>query len=222
MLMHFPGFPEEFSERIEFPSEFELLKQVLFANAPIDFFMRHATAFQKSIVDKVPFRNTTKNIYVSCVVRYVYPGILINKIVLPHLGSTRNEWHPDGVGDPHRVVHAITNHLGTEFNINPFSLELPDHPDDNKVIETMYHKQDELNIQPKASETHRIVTYTNHVHRAPLATESGVRFFLRFQETNANFNTPRELWISKGTDVFRGTEVVPNLRQEYGMIRLYY
>lgn len=211
MIVDFPGMPTEYGEKIEFPHDIELLREPMFSNAPVDYVMKHGSELQKYIISKTPLRNNTRYAYVSCVVRYVYPGIIINKIILPHLGSQRNEWHPDGLYDPKRKVHAIANFLPTEFNANPFSIDVPDGLGNNGIIEFLYKQQPD--IQAQSSLAGHIITYDDHIHRAPIPQERGVRFFFRIQETDVDFQVPQERWKSSGSDVWIGTKQIPNVRQ---------
>lgn len=220
MLINFPGLPDEIGDYIKFPTETELLNQPMFSNATLDYFMEHATPFQRSLINQMPLRCNTKHAYVSCVVRITFPGFLINKIVMPELGSTRNEWHPDGIRDNNRVVHSITNFLSTEFNDRPFSLDLPDGEGERWVMEQILKREKELGIISEILPTNRIVTYTNHIHRAPIPVEQGVRFFLRVQETDVNFNATN--LRSTGSSIWQGTREIKNVAQRDGQVTIFY
>lgn len=221
MFIDFPGFPTEIGELIEFPDVTELLRQPMFSNAPAEFFYRHATMFQKLLFAKMPLTYKTPYISVSCNVRVVYPGILINKIIMPEIGSTRNEWHPDGILDESRKVHLITNFMGTEFNAEPFRMEVPDDVADDVaeswIVREVFAK--DLVRASEASPTHRVVSYDKHLHRAPLPdNDYGVRFFMRVMETSKPFKIDPSTYIGNGTSVWLGTKEYPNVQHREGKV----
>lgn len=238
-IVKFPGFPEIISdEYIEFPSDLDLLKQPMYINTPVEYIMKHGTDFQRMLIDKAPLKNHTKYVTVNCLVRVVYPGILINRNEVAHLGSPKNEWHTDYVegtstSNDNLTYHAIVNEDPTEFNITPFELELPDgiwNHERRRVLydyakDQFYLSKKELGLAPKSMPTNQFVTFVSHLHRAPVPTEKKVRFFLRINETDAPPPPDPTRWRQATSPVWSlGNEsiLIPNVTQSHGKVEINY
>jgi hypothetical protein len=210
-------------DELDCPDMQELLRQPIIDFAPIEWARKNGSEYVKYLLDKAPLANNTKYIYMCSVIRVVYPGVFINKIELPNLGHVRNEWHCDSLIDPDSRVHVISSAIGTEFNTQPFSFDVPRNVGYHWFCEQAIRNEKRWRLTPKNAPTKRFVTFNNHVHRAQIPDKPEVRFLLRIMEANT---APKMVFETENYQrnfslVFEGTKEVKNVIQhEDGKVEL--
>jgi hypothetical protein len=194
MAITIKGFPTEIGEYIELPDIAELLCYPFFFDNYVEDIMKHGSPFQKYLVDKTPLRNDKK--YISCraEVKFIYPRARsVTGYDRPDKDGKVFEWHIDSDEDQDLYaedndrVHLLTsaNSCMTDFNQDEFTIDF-----DGSKSYGEFHNYLKDNcahlIIPKTIEPNRIVTFSNHLHRANESSEFELRFVFRLVETNRN------------------------------------
>lgn len=181
-----PGLPSVADVAIEFPDMAELLMMPIFRRAEVEAFRRHAAEYQKGLLDACPARGGFKHTYVDCSVQLLHPGVT-------SLGSRGGDdimdWHLDGIrwpGDKPSVFHAVCTPCTatTEFNARPTSLELPAGADINHINRQVHAQASALGLEGQRMLPGRVLTWSNHVHRATPPQRPEFRFFFRLTESD--------------------------------------
>ena len=224
MIVSFPGFPQYIGEEaFEFPDPMEMLREPILGFAPADWVRTNGSEFQRFILDRAPLRHDTKYVLMSTQLRVTRPGLLVNPIEFPDLGSTRNEWHVDFVHDNVGRVHAVANVFGTEFNEKPIALEIPD---DSKLSYRWFCAQAARNeetwgLRGRLAPHRRFVTFDRHIHRAPVPDRTTLRYFLRIAEVNEMMN-PSDHYVAPGSVIFRGRVPVTSIEQSPQSVTIHF
>jgi hypothetical protein len=194
MTVTIKGFPTEISEHIELPDIAELLCYPFFFDNHIEDVMSHGSAFQKYLIDKTPLRNDKR--YVSCrfEVKFIYPRARsVTGYGRPDKDGEVFEWHIDSDEDQNLYaedndrVHLLTsaNSCMTDFNRDQFTIDFDGTKSYGEFDNYLRNNCKDL-IVPQTIEPNRIVTFTNHLHRAKESSEFELRFVFRLVETNRN------------------------------------
>lgn len=186
------GFPTEISDKIELPDIAELLLYPMFFDTDIEDVYKYGTDFHRYLIDKTPLRNTKRHISVLSEVRFIGPYL---RSCTGNNGDPNREWHidceenEDGRHIYHEerdIVHLLTNEVTsmTEFNENEIIVPIsPNRPYD-EFITYIYDNINTLGIKPKKMPANRIVTFTNHLHRATNPERPEFKFMFRIVETD--------------------------------------
>lgn len=190
------GFPAEVSEQIEMPDIAELLLYPMFKRADIDLFRKHATDFQKKLLDMTPLRNNTKYATVLSTVTIMDSSKRV--VTRGNLEDDKREWHLDGQGErddlweTRETLHLLLGHTTdtTEFNIKPMEFDVPSHWDRADFKRYINSEQVYRTLVPQKMELGKIHTFTNrHIHRA--VPTSGIQFRYTFRVRESYRNEPR-------------------------------
>lgn len=183
-----PGFPTEVSSKIEMPDIAELLLYPMFWRTDVELFRKHATDFQKKLLDMCPLKNNKRHVIIFSSVQILDP---MKRLFTNAIPGTGREWHIDGLGDgglwtPSETVHFLIGHTTspTEFTKNPLSFDIPN--DWGKGRFNAYINEDPVfqTIVPQPIELGRIYTFTHHVHRAVPTKGIQFRYTWRVRETD--------------------------------------
>jgi len=190
------AFPDQISEEIELPDIAELLMQPIFFDTDIDEVYKHGTDFQRLLLDKTPLRNTKKQISVLSQVRMIAPNY---RSCTDFLENPNREWHIDceekldtGLHiytEERDIVHLLTNQTTAMAEFNRDMLELDLSVDTEYMDFCRYVGANPKKIVPQAMPANRIVTFTNHLHRATNPTKIEFRYMWRIVESDRHRET---------------------------------
>lgn len=188
------GFPTEISKEIEMPSIAELILMPMFFDCHIDDVYKYGSDFHRKLIDLTPLRNNKKTVSVMSEVRFLGADL---RSCTGNGGSPDKEWHIDCEENEDRrhiyhedrdIVHLITNDVTsmTEFNENEIILPIsPNRPFD-EFMEYIYNNINNLGIKGRKMPSNKIVTFTNHMHRATNPSRPELKFMFRIVETDRN------------------------------------
>lgn len=191
------GYPTEISEEIVLPDLAELLQMpTFFDNSPEDVY-KYGTDFQKMLMDKTPLRNTKKTISVLSEVRLLYPNFRSCTGVRSTVQGAGDEWHIDCeenenegklhiFDEPRDIVHLLSNEVSclTEFNLHEQEIDWKAEPTTANLSAFIDHLFANNLVEAKAMPANRIVTFTNHLHRAVDPKRIEFRYMWRVVETD--------------------------------------
>jgi len=199
MKFTIPGFPEEVSEAVELPDFAELLTYPMFLRATPETVRSHGTDWQRMLLELTPFRHEHPYQSVTTGVHIQAPGY--RTLVGPTLASQgpHHGWHIDGSAAGDHLTGAervylmespctsLTqfNELPIEIDVDPAVLE-----DRSRLIRHITENASSLGIRGRAIPPARIVTFTNHLHRAVVPRRMEFRFFWRARESHKDAPLP--------------------------------
>lgn len=187
------GFPTEISDYIELPDIAELLMYPIFFDTPIEIAYKYGTDFQRKLIDMTPLRHTKKYITVLSEVRlldkYNRSCTNFNSYMMNH---PENEWHIDceenedktmtKIFEETDMIHLLTSKATsmTEFNKNEIKI------DKDLTYDEFYQfiRKNKHLIIPQKMPHNRIVTFTNHLHRATPSQRIEFKYMFRVVETD--------------------------------------
>jgi hypothetical protein len=179
-----PGFPEEVSEPIELPDIGELLMYPYFQGITADDFLKHATDFQKYLLNQVPLRHDRKSVIVRCGVWLLRPG------TRSHVNQ-QGDWHFDGESPfahvfPDERIFVLSSPCSalTEFNLHPLEIESTPEETRDDVANRIREDPGAFGVVGRPIRPCCIYTFSNHLHRAVDPKRIEFRFFLRVRETD--------------------------------------
>jgi hypothetical protein len=193
------GIPKTMSEHIELPNMAELLTYPVFYDCPIEEAYKYGTDFQRKVLDMVPLRGGKRYTTVLSEVRFI-PGSFRSCTGFSQLShdNADREWHIDTVEeedgsmvnywDETDHIHLLTSENSgmTEFidkdvwlpEINP--QETPLH----ELLRYVAENRERLGYKPVKMPSNRIVSFSNHMHRATDSSQIEFRYMLRVVETD--------------------------------------
>lgn len=231
------GFPTEISDYIEIPDMAELLTYPIFFDTPIEEVYKYGSDFQKKLLDMTPLRKTKKIITVLSEVKFLdnryrsCTGFNDQFIENPD-----KEWHIDSEEDALKrmpryyeetdVVHLFTSKATsmTEFNENEIYIDF-DH--NQKTLEEFYsylqNNIKTLGIKGKLMPSNRIVTFTNHLHRATPSSRIEFKYMFRVVETDRPRLPSNPVYDRdfKSTIIDGNNERILNVEQDETAIHIY-
>ena len=226
------GFPTEVSEYIDLPDIGELILYPSFFDIRIEDAYKYGTEFQKYLFDKVPLRHDKKHISVLWQVRLLTPRTR-SCTGVPKNGDSSREWHIDCEEEKEHIyaretdrVHLLTNKVTspTEFLEEEVVVDKSPSTPYAEFIEYFHNNIHKFNVKPKAMEHNRIVTFTNHMHRATASKRPEFKFMMRLVETDRE-REPAEYHpkLHNQVDVFDADRegYVTHLVREPGKITIY-
>lgn len=191
--------PEEMTDYIELPDMAELLTMPIFFDCPIEEALKYGSDFQKKLLSMVPLRGTKKYTTILSEVRMLTP---VNRSCtgfsdMSHTDSDY-EWHIDteeeldgsmkNYGEETDIVHLLVSKTScmTEFlksdimlnDINPSEHSL------YQMLDYIRYNKEIINLEPVKIPHNRIVTFTNHLHRATKGDRIEFRYMFRVVETD--------------------------------------
>lgn len=228
------GFPNQVSEHIELPSIAELMLYPNFFDNYYEDAMKYGTEFQKYVLNKVPLSGKKKYVSVLWQVRFLTPNVRSCTHIGDNITPIR-EWHIDCEEESKHeytketdVVHLMLNKTTspTEFLEHEVVVDASPETPYREFITHFQNDYDRLNVMPKAVEPNRIVTFTNHLHRATPSKEPEFKFMLRVVETDRERAPKKYNPVTdycQPVDIFdpdKGT-YVPNLVRERGRVTIH-
>lgn len=190
------GFPTlVIGEEVDTPDVGELLTQPFFFDNSADDVYKYGSEFQKMLLDSIPNlgKNGKRHISVLSEVRLLAPNYR-SCTGVPK--EPKYEWHIDNEEDEdgikvwsqdRDIVHLFTNQTTsmTEFFSHPVIItELKETSSYEEMHRYFIENYDSFNIQPKAMPANRMVTFTNHMHRATNPTSYEFKYMFRVVETD--------------------------------------
>ncbi len=191
------GFPTQISEEIELPPISELLTYPIFFDMPVDQAYRYGTEFQRKILEKTPIRGGKRHISMLSEVKFL--DLVTRSCTGFNKESARNadlEWHIDteeredgyvgGYAHESDIVHLLSSDVvaTTEFNEHDIEIDFPVDRSMNEFVDYLHQNWDHIGIKPKRMPPNRIVTFTNHMHRATAGQTLEFRYMCRIVETD--------------------------------------
>lgn len=232
------GFPTEVSDYIELPDMAELLFMPIFVDTPIEEVYKYGTDFQKKLVNKINLRNDRRLITVTSGVKLLDP---FHRSCTGFSDDVNKEWHIDAIEEINSngsicmdrwyeetdVVHLFTSKSTsmTEFNKNEIFLPF-DHPANIDAID--FHKYihnnlEKLGIEGQLMPENKIVTFTNHLHRATPSKQIEFKYMLRVVETDRKREPLKKQYDPKvfQTIYAKNYEQIPNMLQQKDKITIF-
>jgi hypothetical protein len=184
MRVRIPGFPAEVSGPVELPDIGELLMAPAFQGILADDYRKHATQFQRCILDRLPLKHDKKYVVVRSGVWLLSPGMR------SHVNREGN-WHIDSHNEhdylePEQRVYILSSPCSalTEFNLNPLEIEIPSDETRTRLCARLCADEMKYGVIGRPIEPCRVYTFTNHLHRAVDPKRVEFRYFLRVRETD--------------------------------------
>lgn len=194
------GFPTIISEEIELPDISELLMYPYFFDTDLDSAYKHATSFQRKLIDMTPI-DSSKNVYsLLSQVRVLLPdyrsctgggGPDYDADQEWHIDNEESEDGPHLYNEEKDIVTLLTNQTSamTEFNKNEIRINLnpstfPQFQDLHDFLFSNLKNGNPLGIEPQKMPANRLVTFTNHLHRATNPDKIEFRYMFRLVQTN--------------------------------------
>lgn len=184
----FPGFPGQSNVYIESPNIAELLFMPIFSRCDVDSFRKHATQWQKDLLDQVPFIGGYKYHVIDTYPQFLYPDMC--PVGTRSQANLLYEWHCDGfksVESEPTVFHIFQtdSECGTMFLDEDVELELPENmpiSQFNTHVALLGAEQwKDRGVQVK---NNRFTTFSNHIHRSVAPRQKQFRYFFRISESN--------------------------------------
>lgn len=216
-----PGFPTEASSFIVLPDIGELLMYPHFQGIAPEEYRRHATEFQRYLLDCVPLRNDKKHVLIRSGVWLEQPGAR-------SLTAGSGGWHIDGLGDydhlhPEERVHILSSPCNclTEFNLNPLQIDSP--PNETRVQLTHRIRccPSSFGVIGRSIKPCYVYTFENHLHQAVEPKRIEFRFFLRIRETDAPPFTKEPIKDVTLRDVVDGAKIAHINYDDQGVLIVY-
>lgn len=224
------GFPTEISDYIELPDIAELLTYPMFFDADIDFVYKYGSDFQRKLIDMAPLRNTKKVISVLSEVLYLEPGF---RTCTGVPDDPFKEWHIDceeneNVNGKHiyheerDIVHLLTNECTsmTEFNKNEIVLNWDYDRPYSEFRQFLIDNRDKINIIPQKMPHNRIVTFTNHLHRATNPKVPEFKYMFRIVETDRDRKPVNR--VNNSVKITGKNGEILNIERQKGKIIIYF
>lgn len=224
------GFPTEISEYIEMPDMAELLTYPIFYDTSLEDAYKYGSEFQRKLIDMTPLRKTKKNISVLSQVRLLdssYRSCTGNSTKDEHA-----EWHidceehEDGEHIYHEdrdIVHLFTNECSsmTEFNLNEMEIEWDYNLPYKEFLHHLYNNREKFNLKYDKMPSNRIVTFTNHLHRAVDPKKIEFKFMFRIVETNRSRKTSPYMSDNTTHIIEYGNKKIDNISQTSDRITIH-
>lgn len=228
------GFPTQVSEEVKLPDMAELLMSPNFYDISIDEFYKYASPWQKDLMSMVKLSGTKKYVTVMSQVRVLTPDTrCCTHFNENALYDSFKEWHIDceeefdesmkRIYEENDIVHLLsTDCTGmTEFNVNEFEVELdPSNPAGSfyDYIDNNRHL-----VQGKTIPANRIITFTNHLHRAIKPKRVEFRYMLRVVETDRKRPPSNKFYHPgfKTTVIDANGDYIPNIEQTDEAVKVY-
>jgi hypothetical protein len=224
------GFPTEIGKEIEMPDMAELLSMPIFFDTDIDSAYRHGTEFQRKLIDSTPLKRG-KNVYsVLSEVRMLAPSLRSCTGGQREDRDYDREWHIDceeNEDGPHiyheerDIVHLLTTQATsmTEFNANELELDFDPSRSYSEFMDFVYRNRHL--VQAMKMPANRIVTFSNHMHRATDPTRIEFKYMFRIVETDRK-RPAHQYDPDYVTQVVEpGGANVPNIEQTGSRISIY-
>lgn len=205
------GFPTQVGKYIELPDMAELLVYPYFVDNYIDDVYRKSPSFLKYLLDQVPLKGNKKYISVRSEVKFIHPQSrsCTNHYSAPTGHALHDfEWHIDSdislelYNEETDIVHLLSSDVEclSDFNKNEFTLDLDPATPYQDFIEIL-GRECRDKIIPQKAEPNRIITFTNHLHRAKPSTQHELRYMLRVVESDRDREPshPTETSMSQST-----------------------
>jgi hypothetical protein len=196
-MIKLKGFPTQISEEIPIPDMAELLTYPFFFDTDIEDAYRYGTDFQKKLLDSIPNLGESgkKTISVLSEVRFLGPkyrsctGSFDDHDIEWHIDCEENEDGSHIFTEERDIVHLYTNQTSsmTEFLeeelIVPNSQETMDYARFHQFfVESI--RSGSISPKTKPMPANKIVTFTNHMHRASDPKQYEFKYMFRVVETN--------------------------------------
>lgn len=225
MELKLKGFPNEISDYIETPDMAELLLYPNFYGNTLEDIRKHGTEFQKKMVDKIPLKNTKKNIFVETNVRFLIPGSRAVTMSNKDTGG----WHSDSQLDLN-LYHKETDitHLFltksssmTEFLKEDKIVNFNVNRDAQDYFTFVYSNWNNLGLESKPAPSNRFVTFTNHLHRAQPVQKIEFRYMFRVVESDGDLGLMPNQFSNHTFAYDQNNNWVPNITREKEKIVIY-
>ncbi len=196
MKIAVPGFPSEVSETVETPDMAELLSYPMFRRASPELVLKYGSDWQRMMVSKLPFRHDRRYAHITTFVQVEAPGY--RTLTRPERPTTAPDmgWHIDGMtpGDHLEACERVFLFQTecsclTQFNAVAIELDLPEAVAASKVA-LVEHLVKRGALSGRPAPAGRIVTFTNHVHRAVVPTGLEFRAIVRARESDVEPPVP--------------------------------
>lgn len=231
------GFPTEITEEIELPPIAELLTYPIFFDMPIEQAYRYGTDFQKKLISMVPLRGGKRFTSILSEVKFLDPYTRsCTGFSKESMEDSRKEWHIDseeyaekgwmgGYEQETDIIHLLSSECTamTEFNLNEIEVDFPAGRFLPDYIQHLRDNWDRYGIQGKDAPANRIITFSNHLHRAKAPKTYEFRYMFRVVETDRlrppSMNPYNKNYITR---VMTANNVhVPNVQQLDDRIVIY-
>lgn len=191
------GHPTQMSEEIELPDMGELMMYPYFVDTDLDSAYKHATWFQRKLIDMVKIDDSKKRYSLRSHVQIMVPNYRACTGGGGAGSKENDEWHIDNEETENRpgsilhedrdIVTLLTNKTSamTIFNKNEIKINLEPHEVDlMSFIQANFRAGNPLGIEGWEMPANRLVTFTNHLHKPSIINKIEMRYMFRLVQTN--------------------------------------
>lgn len=194
------GFPTKISDEIELPDMAELLMYPYFFDTELEDAYKYSTPFQRKLIDMCSIDSSKKHYSLLSQVRVLLPkyrsctgggGDYQIHDSEWHIDNEENEDGPYIFHEEKDIVTLLTNKTSamTQFNKNKIEINLEPEifngfNEFSGFLQKNFQNGNPLKIEAQDMPANKLVTFTNHLHRATDPSQIEFRYMFRLVQTN--------------------------------------